>query len=76
LLLVGGRLTSNGNSTIRGAIISGLNVWLGMTVAGKTQLNGNKTYQYDSCIMDSVSSRLTASLVTVRDGTVTSYPLF
>jgi hypothetical protein len=49
IVLVGGTLTSNGNNTVSGATISGLNVKLGATVADGDAGNGNKTYQYDSC---------------------------
>lgn len=51
VLLVGGTLTSNGNSTIRGAAISGLNTKLGMLVPISDIGNGEKTFQYDSCLI-------------------------
>ena len=49
ILLVGGNLTSNGNNTVQGATITGLNVMLGMVVPGAAVGNGNKNYQYNSC---------------------------
>lgn len=58
VILVGGSLTSNGNNTMSGATISGLNTTLGQTVDTATvttyldDLNGNKTYVYNSCSVD------------------------
>ena len=49
IILVGGKLTANGNNTVQGAVMSGLNVLLGMTVAESDVGNGTKTYGYDSC---------------------------
>ncbi len=48
VVLVGGDLTGNGNNYIQGAIISALNVKLGMNVPINT-VNGTKQYQYNSC---------------------------
>jgi len=49
MLLVGGTVTSNGNNDIEGAVMSGLNIMLGQTVAATSLGNGNKTFQYSSC---------------------------
>jgi hypothetical protein len=49
LVLVGGTITSNGNNTIYGAVITGLNVKLGINVPQQAIANGNKTFQFDSC---------------------------
>jgi hypothetical protein len=49
LVLVGGTLTSNGNNVIQGALITGLNVKVGMNVGQTAIGNGNKTFQYNSC---------------------------
>jgi hypothetical protein len=49
VLLVGGVLTANGNNQVRGAVISGLNVKLGMVVGMSDVGNGTKTYQFNSC---------------------------
>lgn len=48
IILVGGDIIGNGSSDVQGAIISALNVKLGMTVP-ITDANGIKTYQYNSC---------------------------
>jgi hypothetical protein len=49
LVLVGGTISSNGNNTIAGAIITGLNVKLGVAVPVQAIANGNKDFLYDSC---------------------------
>jgi hypothetical protein len=55
VILVGGKLTSNGNNTVAGATISGLNVLLPGNVPASTSefddatAGGNKTYVYSSC---------------------------
>ena len=49
IILVGGALTSNGNNTVDGAVISGLNTKLGMTVPVSDVGNGTKTFRYNSC---------------------------
>jgi hypothetical protein len=51
-VLVGNNLTSNGNNTVNGATITGLNVKLGMTVPKGDVGNGNKTYRYNSCLVN------------------------
>lgn len=48
LVLVGGDITGNGNNYIEGAIISALNVKLGINVPINV-VNGTKQYQYNSC---------------------------
>ncbi|MDP9178899.1 MAG: hypothetical protein M3O61_14540 [Gemmatimonadota bacterium] len=48
LVLVGGDITGNGNNFIEGAIISSLNVKLGINVPINV-VNGTKQYQYNSC---------------------------
>jgi hypothetical protein len=55
IILVGGKLTSDGNNTVAGATISGLNVLLpGYTNVPASEFddataNGQKTYVYSSC---------------------------
>jgi Tfp pilus assembly protein PilX len=51
VLLVGGTVTSNGSTTIRGAAVSGLNKQLGMAVPASDIANGTKTFQYNSCLV-------------------------
>lgn len=49
ILLVGGVLTSAGQNVVRGAVISGLNEKLGITVPESSVGNGEKYFYYDSC---------------------------
>jgi hypothetical protein len=66
LILVGGTLTSNGNNHTKGAVIGGLNVKIGQTVGAST-LNGQKTYEYDSCALSHALGHI-GSLQRVRNG--------
>jgi hypothetical protein len=50
VILAGGTIRSNGNNNVRGAVIAGLNVKLGQVV-GQSEMNGTKSYQYDSCAL-------------------------
>jgi hypothetical protein len=54
VILVGGQLISNGNNTVAGATVSGLNVLLGADPGGSVlddgaTANGQKIYQYSWC---------------------------
>jgi hypothetical protein len=60
IVLVGGTLTADGNNTVLGATITGLNVKLGMSVPINDVGNGEKTYQYDSCNVAAAASRTSA----------------
>jgi hypothetical protein len=70
VMLVGGVLTSNGNNNIvgggvQGAVISGLNVKLGMDV-DESLANGTKQYHYNSCEVARATTAMGA-LVTLRN---------
>jgi hypothetical protein len=56
ILLVGHGLTSNGNNTVYGATISGLNAKLGFSVPPSDVGNGVKTFQFDSCELAAASA--------------------
>ena len=71
-MLVGGTLTSNGNNTIQGAIITGLNLKLGMAVPQEAVGNGNKTFQYSSCNLMRALGHV-GSLQRVRNGWVDTW---
>lgn len=50
LVLVGGRLkSSNGNQTVNGGMVTGLNELLGAAPSDNQIGNGTKTFQYNSC---------------------------
>ena len=51
IMLVGGTVTSNGSTTIRGAAVSGLNKQLGIAVPVSDIANGTKVFRYNSCLM-------------------------
>ena len=71
LILVGGTITSNGNNHTKGAVISGLNVKLGQVVP-TSNLNGNKTYEYDSCALQRALGRI-GSIQRVRNGWIDTW---
>jgi hypothetical protein len=64
IVLVGGVLYANGNNNIQGAVISGLNVMLGLTVGLSDVGNGVKTYQYNSCNVKDALSRYSTLVLT------------
>lgn len=49
IILVGGQFISNGFNTVEGAIVAGLNMLEGETVAESQLGNGTWSYQYHSC---------------------------
>ena len=67
IVLVGGVLTSNGNNAIQGAVITALNIKLGINVPQNAIANGNKTFQYNSCSIASALKRI-GSVQRVRNG--------
>jgi hypothetical protein len=75
IILVGGTLTSNGNNTVLGAAVSGLNVLLGETVGTSDVGNGTKTYQYDSCNVASALANMTG-LQAVPNAWVDNWPSY
>ena len=58
ILLVGGRLRSNGTNAVRGATVTGLNTQLGVTPDANdvNDLNGTKQFLYDSCKVSSATT--------------------
>jgi hypothetical protein len=67
IVLVGGVLTSNGNNVIQGAVMTALNMKLGVNVPQEAIGNGNKTFQYNSCSIASALKRV-GSVRRVRNG--------
>jgi hypothetical protein len=57
IIMVGGTYTSNGNNTVSGALVTGLNVLLGQIVPPSNIGNGTKTYRFDSCNIESSMRR-------------------
>jgi len=75
IILVGGALTSNGNNTVDGAVISGLNVKLGMSVPPSDVGNGTKTYRYNSCDVASAVNGF-VGLVPYRNAGADNWPAY
>jgi hypothetical protein len=57
IILVGGTLTSSGNNTVNGAVVTGLNVLLGYNVPPSNIGNGTKIFRYDSCNIENSMGR-------------------
>jgi hypothetical protein len=75
IILVGGVLTSNGNNTVSGAVITGLNVLLGQTVGSSDLGNGTKTYRYDACNVAAAASNF-GGLAPMRNTTSDNWPSY
>ena len=75
IILVGGTLTSNGNNTVYGAVVTGLNVKLGMAVGASDVGNGTKTYQYHSCDIVNAQSQF-AGLQRIPNAWADNWPSF
>jgi hypothetical protein len=75
IVLVGGRIISNGAMELYGAVITGLNVKLGIAVPVQTVLNGTKIHQYDSCAITRALSHA-GSLERVRNGWTDTWPSY
>lgn len=75
IVLVGGTFTSNGNNEVHGAIITGLNIKLGMAVGVTAIGNGTKIFQYNSCnILRAL--RPVGSLEAVSNAWTDGYPSY
>jgi hypothetical protein len=75
LVLVGGTVTSNGNNKIFGAVVSGLNIKLGMTVPPAAVANGTKNFQYDSCTLARALGKV-GSIQRIRNGWNDAWPSY
>lgn len=75
IILVGGQIYANGNNNVFGAVISGLNVMLGIPVAQSDIGNGTKTYRYDSCAIANAANRF-AALVLIGKTWSNNWPLW
>lgn len=75
IILVGGTLTSNGNNTVRGAVVSGLNMLVGINVPVSDVGNGTKTFRYNSCNVANAASRF-GGLAPLRNTSVDNWPVY
>jgi hypothetical protein len=74
VILAGGWIRSNGSNDLRGAAIAGLNVKLGQVV-GQSQMNGTKSYRYDSCALARALGHI-GSIQQVRNGWTDTWPSY
>jgi hypothetical protein len=72
IVLVGGTLTSNGNNSVQGAVVTGLNIQLGQVVGVSDVGNGTKTFRYDSCNVANAASKF-GGLVPLRNTSVDNW---
>lgn len=63
ILLVGGKLDSNGNNANYGATLSGLNLLLNNNPIPQSTQNGAKSFFYHSCNVRDAASRLSSYMV-------------
>ena len=75
LILVGGTLIGNGQSTIYGATITGLNIKTGGAVLNYDVGNGTKTWQYDSCALTRALGHI-GSMQRIRNGWTDTWSSF
>jgi hypothetical protein len=75
VLLVGGVLTSNGDNTVSGAVVTGLNVLLGESVPVSDVGNGTKTFQYNSCDIAKAANRF-GGLAPLRNTMTDNWPSY
>lgn len=77
IVLVGGRLRSDGTNEVQGATITGLNVKLGYSVADNdvNDLNGTKQYLYNSCNVKSAMAAM-GSLRVYQNTWANTFPTY
>lgn len=77
IILVGGRLRSNGTNEVQGATITGLNVKLGYSVSDNdvNDLNGTKKFMYNSCNVKSALAAM-GSLRVYQNTWANTYPTY
>jgi len=75
LVLVGGNVNSNGSANIYGALITALNIKLGINVPQQSIANGTKILQYDSCSLRRALGTV-GSIQRVRNGWIDTWPSY
>ena len=78
IVLIGGKLTSNGNNTTAGATFAGLNYLLGGNPAASaddSDANGQKTYVYNSCNVSKAAKGL-QSYRTITNSYIDQIPVW
>ena len=65
IVLVGGAIYDNGNSTVTGTAVTGLNELLGQSVPPTTISNGTKKFLYNSCWVRFAAQQFVGGLIQV-----------
>ena len=75
IVLVGGAVTSNGNNTVEGSLVTGLNVLLGQSAGVSDMGNGTKTFRFNSCKVATAAARF-GGLAPLRNASVDNWPTY
>ena len=75
IILVGGTFTSNGNNSVKGALVTGLNVLLGQVVPPSNVGNGTKNYMFDSCNVENATKKFNG-LAPLRNAGADNWPSY
>jgi len=75
IILVGGVLTSNGDNTVRGTVVTGLNSLLGIIVPAADVDSDTKNLRYNSCFVANAASRF-GGLAPLRNTSVDNWPVY
>jgi len=79
IIMVGGRLRSNGSNQVRGATVTGLNMKLGFNLGENelTDLNGTKEFHYHSCCVTRALQNVSSGgLSTMQSTFANSFPTY
>ncbi|HEX9894417.1 MAG TPA: hypothetical protein VGA78_10865, partial [Gemmatimonadales bacterium] len=75
VILVGGKLTSSGTTSVYGGLITGLNLKLGEAVQTSDLGNGTKFIQYNSCHVNNALDKF-GTLNVLRNAWVDNWPIY
>ena len=77
ILLVGGRIRTNGSNRVSGATVAGLNTQIGVTPLPSdiNDLNGTQAFLYNSCNVSAATAGM-GSLRTYRNTWTNNYKTF
>lgn len=75
IILAGGAVNTNGSVRVQGAIISGLNMTLGIPVGPSDVVNGPSVLVYDGCAVANAAARF-AGLAPLRNAGTDNWPSY